>query len=95
MTADEFNTKYNEYLESNHYGLDIHEPSIVKFLDEFFEEYLTKIEGFKYTQIKIKYDDARFYFRTNTDHADYATNEALCFLVENTINMLWKLSVAS
>jgi len=60
MTADEFNIKYSEYLEEGHYGLDIHIPSVIKYLDEIFQG-LIKIPGFKYLQIKDKFSNCRFY----------------------------------
>jgi hypothetical protein len=88
MTLDEFNTKYAQWLEEGHYGLDIDNPAVIEFLDELFEDYLTKIEGFFYTQIKLKYDYSRFYFVIDAETACYHTNQALEFLVENTINML-------
>lgn len=60
MTASEFNEKYKEYLEEGHYGLDISTPSIIKYLDEMFQD-LIKIPGFKYSQIKEKFNTSRFY----------------------------------
>ena len=60
MTASEFNEKYKEYLEEGHYGLDISTPSIIKYLDEMFQD-LIKIPGFKYIQIKEKFNTSRFY----------------------------------
>ena len=60
MTASEFNEKYKEYLEEGHYGLDISTPSIIKYLDEMFQG-LIKIPGFKYSQIKEKFNTSRFY----------------------------------
>ena len=63
-TANEFNLKYLEYLEEGHYGLDIHLPAVVRYLDKIFQG-LTKIPGFKYSQIKEKFYQGRFY--TNLD----------------------------
>ena len=60
MTANEFNEKYKEYLEEGHYGLDINTPSIIRYLDEIFQG-LIKIPGFKYSQIKEKFNSSRFY----------------------------------
>ena len=60
MTKNEFNEKYEEYLEEGHYGLDISTPSIIKYLDEMFQD-LIKIPGFKYSQIKEKFNTSRFY----------------------------------
>ena len=60
MTVKEFNEKYKEYLEEGHYGLDISDPSIIKYLDKMFQG-LIKIPGFKYSQIKEKFNSSRFY----------------------------------
>jgi hypothetical protein len=60
MTTDEFNEKYKDYLEAGHYGLDIGIPEVIDYLDEKFQE-LIKIPGFKYSQIKLKFNFARFY----------------------------------
>lgn len=87
MTVVEFNTKYAEYLEKGHYGLDIDCPAVVEFLDGLFEDHLTKMEGFTYAQIKMKYNFCRFYFTTG-DIDGFVVRQALQFLVENTINML-------
>ena len=60
MKIDEFNEKYKDYLEDGHYGLDIGYPSVIEYLDEVFQD-LIKIPGFKYSQIKLKFNSARFY----------------------------------
>lgn len=60
MTAEEFNEKYKDYLEEGHYGLDIHYPTIVNYLDEIFQD-LIKIPGFQYSQIKLKFNKCRLY----------------------------------
>ena len=60
MTTTDFNIKYNDYLEKGHYGLDIDEPNVVKWLDEVFQD-LIHIPGFKYSQIKTKFNSVRFY----------------------------------
>lgn len=87
MTVEEFNIKYAQYLEEGHYGLDIDNPAVIEFLDELFEEHLTKMEGFTYAQIKMKYNFSRFYFTTG-DINGFVVRQALQFLVENTINIL-------
>lgn len=61
MTAEQFNEKYSEYLEERHYGLDIHDEKVIAYLDEVFENELTKIPGFTYSQIKLKFSSSRFY----------------------------------
>ena len=81
MTVNEFNEKYKEYLEEGHYGLDISDPVIIKYLDEIFQG-LIKIDGFKYSQIKGKFGMGRFY--TNLyqilGRADYITVKVESFL---------------
>jgi hypothetical protein len=78
MTTDEFNEKYKDYLETGHYGLDIGIPKVIEYLDEKFQE-LIKIPGFKYSQIKLKFDYARFY----AEPKEVPTSE-----VEKNINVL-------
>jgi hypothetical protein len=60
MTTEEFNKKYKDYLEEGHYGLDISYPAVVEYLDKIFQD-LIKIPGFKYSQIKLKFNSSRFY----------------------------------
>lgn len=60
MTTEEFNEKYKDYLEEGHYGLDISYPAVVEYLDKIFQD-LIKIPGFKYSQIKLKFNSSRFY----------------------------------
>ena len=65
MTTQEFNQKYKDYLEEGHYGLDINIPSVIEYLDSIFDKGLVIIPGFKYSQIKLKFNMARFYFDTD------------------------------
>ena len=65
MTTQEFNKKYKDYLEEGHYGLDINIPSVTEYLDSIFDKGLVNIPGFKYHQIKLKFNMARFYFDTD------------------------------
>jgi len=60
MTAEEFNIKYADYLEDGHYGLDLHNPEAVEYLDNEFQEFI-KIPDFSYSQIKSKFSSFRFY----------------------------------
>jgi hypothetical protein len=59
-TSEEFNEKYKEYIEEGHYGMDIHEPSVLAYVDQIFSD-LIKIPGFEFSQIKTKYGMARVY----------------------------------
>ena len=56
MTSFEFNEKYKDYLEQGHYGLAIDIPSVTKFLDGIFSLVLIHLPGFKYSQIKLKFN---------------------------------------
>ena len=87
MTASEFNEKYKEYLEEGHYGLDISTPSIIKYLDEMFQD-LIKIPGFKYSQIKEKFSTSRFY--TNLYELIDKPGLIITNEVEKTLNILLK-----
>lgn len=69
MTVEEFNIKYKDYLEEGHYGLDINNQEVIKYLDNIFID-LIKIPGFKYTQIKIKFSSIRFYSTIGYNLAD-------------------------
>jgi hypothetical protein len=60
MTSFEFNEKYKDFLEEGHYGLAINIPEIVDYLDNKFQE-LIQVPGFKYSQIKLKFNMSRFY----------------------------------
>ena len=60
MTVDEFNDKYEKYLQKGHYGLDINNEKVIEYLDNKFQEFI-KIPNFTYAQIKLKWNYARFY----------------------------------
>lgn len=60
MTSDQFNYKYNDFLEEGHYGLAIDIEEFVNWLDVKFEEFI-KIPSFQYSQIKAKFGTGRFY----------------------------------
>ena len=80
MKAQEFNNKYHDYIEANHYGLDIDIPSVINYLDEIFQDFI-KVPGFSYSQIKLKFNSARFYCKPNSIDGS---------LVEKEINKLVK-----
>jgi len=66
MTASEFNKKYESFLEPRHYGLDIHNPEFIEWLDVKFQDFIKK-PGFSYSQIKEKFRHGRFYCTGLTD----------------------------
>lgn len=79
MTTDQFNKKYSKWLEEGHYGLDIQVESVISALDRIFSD-LTKIEGFSYSQIKVKFGMSRFYAQ--------GVSDSTCYAVEALINRL-------
>ena len=81
--VDDFNEKWFEFLAEGHYGLDIwcENPKLYEYLDKEFEQ-LTKIPEFKYYQIKLKFNMARFY-------ADGISTDKM-FELEDNINRLCK-----
>jgi len=60
MGAKQFNEKYKDFLEEGHYGLDLHKPEAVEYLDRKFQEFI-EIPGFSYSQIKGKFNWFCFY----------------------------------
>jgi hypothetical protein len=60
MTAEDFNEKYKDYLESGHYGLALENSDVIEYLDKEFQEFI-KIPGFSYSQIKSKFSWFCFY----------------------------------
>jgi hypothetical protein len=84
MTTKEFNEKYSDFLEEGHYGLAINDdPGVINFLDKIFED-LTRIPGFKFYQIKLKFGFARFYAKEISSEMQR--------MVENGINDIFKKS---
>lgn len=59
-TTDEFNEKYKDFLEENHYGLAIQDEQFINWLDNKFQEFIIH-PSFCYSQIKIKFGMGRFY----------------------------------
>lgn len=80
MTNIEFNEEYKDYLEEGHYGLSFNVFEITEYLDNIFQD-LIKIPGFKYSQIKFKFNNARFYSTLKSD---------LSYLIESKINSLYE-----
>ena len=61
MTTAEFNQKWKDYLEEGYYGLSIPIKSVIEYLDDLFENELTKDPNFRFYQIKIKFNWSCFY----------------------------------
>lgn len=84
MTVEDFNKKYNKYLETGFYGLVINNENVIKYLDDIFENVLTKLPYFRYQQIKTKFDNVRFYADVDSMY--------LLRTIENEINRILKQS---
>jgi hypothetical protein len=87
-TSNEFNNKYNQYIEEDHYGMDINEPSVIAYVDQIFND-LTQIPGFKYQQIKTKFGLARVY--TNLDDLMPFVGRIINQELEEKINFILKV----
>lgn len=61
MTAEEFNKKWNFYLEEGHYGAEGFDvPEFLDWLDKKFTTF-TLFDNFSFSQIKSKFGMGRFY----------------------------------
>ena len=77
MNADDFNEKYEKYLEDGHYGLDIDDLDVVTYLDREFQKEIKFNKDFSFSQIKLKFGRARVY-----------ANSDKCFEWEDVINKI-------
>jgi len=66
MTSDEFNEKWNGYLEDGFYGMAIEHPKVIDYLDKEFEKEVKENPSFNYAQIKMKFGSSRVY--ANSDN---------------------------
>lgn len=87
-TDKEFNDKYKDYIDGDHYGMAIGVPSVLAYVDEVFND-LIKIPGFKYQQIKTKYGLARVY--TNLEELLPFAGRILSQELEEKINFILKV----
>ncbi len=76
MNAEEFNIKYEKYLEKGHYGCDLNNENQIGFLDNMFQKYI-EIPGFSYSQIKSKFNMYRFYCEGLDSSEIYAVESTL------------------
>ncbi len=87
-TTTEFNEKYKEFIDDEHYGMDINEPSVLAYVDHIFSD-LTKIPGFKFQQVKTKFGLARVY--TNLDELLPFVGRIINQELEEKINFILKV----
>ena len=87
MTQQEFNEKYKQYIPEGWYGLSFDIPEVTIYLDGVMQDLIT-IPGFYLTQVKLKFNMARFYFATNMkeEHLKLAIELA----IEKKINEIVK-----
>jgi len=81
MNTIEFNEKWKKHLEQGHYGLDIDHQEVINYLDEKFTKILSDFPNFEYSQIKLKFGQARVYM----EPMNINTRE-----IEETINKIIK-----
>jgi hypothetical protein len=80
MTIAEFDNKWKTHLETGHYGLAITHPDVILYLDQKFTEIKTTNPNFQYSQIKLKFDQARVYmepYTINTREIEQEINKIL------------------
>jgi hypothetical protein len=87
-TAQEFNEKYSEYMDSEYAGLTIDYPSVIHYVDQVFQD-LINIKGFKYAQIKTQFGLARVY--TNLDEIIPFVGRIIHQELEEKINFILKV----
>ena len=87
-TNEEFNTKFKEYIEEDHYGMVIEVPAVLSYIDTVFTD-LIKIPGFKYSQIITKFGLARVY--TNLDELLPFVGRIIHQELEEKINFILKV----
>ena len=80
--------EYKDYIEEDHYGMDINEPSVLVYIDQVFTD-LIQIPGFKYQQIKTKFGLARVY--TNLDDLMPFVGRIINQELEEKINFILKV----
>lgn len=61
MTSDEFNQKWNKYLEDGFYGINVKNEQIIEYLDKEFTKEVEINPSFNYAQIKMKFGTSRVY----------------------------------
>lgn len=86
-TCEEFNQKYKDYLPEGWYGCTIGDNEAqLNYLDEKFQEFI-KITGFKYHQIKSKFNSYRFYAEGLEEGVANVVINKLVELYENRNNI--------
>lgn len=61
MKIEEFDKKWEKYLEEGFYGLAIDNEKIIDYIDSEFDKEIKINPNFKFYQIKIKFGTSRVY----------------------------------
>ena len=61
MTSEDFNKKWNKYLEDGFYGMSIEHLQVIEYLDKEFTKEIEVNPSFNYAQIKMKFGSSRVY----------------------------------
>lgn len=86
MNIQEFNEKWNKYLETGHYGLDIENPKVIEYLDKKFLELEKEFPNFQYSQIKLKFGTARVYMEPQQIDT-HTIEQSINKIVQNYIDL--------
>jgi len=84
MTPLEFNDKYKNYLERGNYGLDVYNEEFIDWLDIKFQEFI-KYPEFSYSQIKVKFNQGRFYCKGLPDEVVREVEDKISSFYEKKI----------
>jgi hypothetical protein len=87
-TNEEFNNKYQAYLETDHWGMQIQVPAVLTYVDQIFQD-LIQIPGFKYQQVKTKFGMARVY--TNLEDIVPFVGRIINQELEEKVNFILKV----
>ncbi len=86
MTIEEFNLKYEKYLENGFNGLEINNQDVINYLDDKFKVFIKSPE-FKYSQIKVKFGKVRFYCKGISPEEEFIVESYITNLL-NVTNLL-------
>lgn len=82
QTAEQFNQKYRDYLIEGYSGLQFSVPEATEYLDKQMQE-LIKIPGFKYNQIKAKFNWFCFYAENVSPEKRFEIEQKLKEICDN------------
>lgn len=80
MTIEQFDQKWENHLEPGHYGLAIEHEGVIAYLDQKFTQIREEFPNFQFSQIKLKFGQARVYMeppQINTHEIEQDINQIL------------------